>query len=195
MDFNAALDVVESVDEAVEVAAAEPPSADFPLAEYGRRFARLRALMEDSGLDALVLATESNVRWISGYDSMIWAAAASWLPGALVVTRDPAGALLVVSVFDAGAARGTAWTPVAPYDDAGELVGTVVDHVRRTAGPGARVGVETGLGSSIAMPFDLAHALVDGIGPAADAFPLLSAARMLKSSLGCIMKRPPTTAT
>src|SRR5580765_5958058 len=163
MDFNAALDVVESVDEAVEVAAAEPPSADFPLAEYNRRFARLRALMEDSGLDALVLATESNVRWISGYDSMIWAAAASWLPGALVVTRDPAQALLVVSAFDAGAAAGTAWTPIAPYDDARELVRTVVDHVHATVGRHPRVAVETGLGSTIAMPFELARALVVGL--------------------------------
>lgn len=181
MDFNAALDLVEGVDEAVEVAAAEPPSADFPLAEHGRRFARVRALMEEAGLDALVLATESNVRWVSGYNSMIWAAAASWLPGALVVTRDPAGALLVVSVFDAGAARGTAWTAVAAYDDPCELVGTVVEHVRRAAAPGARVGVETALGSSIAMPFGLARALVAALEPAADAFDLLSAVRMLKS--------------
>src|SRR6185312_15450401 len=50
-----------------------------------------------------------------------------------------------------------------------------------TAGRGARVGVETGLGSSIAMPFELARALVDALAPAGDAFPLLSAVRMVKS--------------
>src|SRR5262245_10878668 len=181
MDFNRALDTILGVNEPVEIAAGEPAYPDFPLVEHGLRFGRLRALMESDGLDALVLTTESNVRYVAGYNSMIWAAAASWLPGALVVPPDPGGALLVVSIFDAGAARGTAWTPVASYGEPHELVETIVEHVRRTAGAGARVGVETGLGSSIPMPFDLARELVSALAPAADAFPLLSTVRMLKS--------------
>src|SRR2546423_1762619 len=107
MDFNAALDSIAGVTDGVDIAAAEPAYADFPLAGLGLRYARVRALMESEGLDLLVLGSEESVRYVSGYDSMIWAAASRWLPGALVVPRDPAAARLVVSIFDAGAARGT----------------------------------------------------------------------------------------
>src|SRR5580765_5868801 len=121
MDVNAALDTVIGVTEGVEVAGDERPYGEFPLGEHGLRYARVLALMETEGLDVLVLTSEESIRYLSGYNSMIWAAAARWLPGALVVPRDPAGARLVVSIFDAGAARGTAWTSVEPYGNPREL--------------------------------------------------------------------------
>jgi hypothetical protein len=181
MDFNAALDTVQKITTGIEVAAQEPPYPDFPLAEHGLRYARIRALMEAEDLDVLVLASEESVRYVSGYDSFIWAAAARWLPGALVVPRDPAAARLVVSVFDAGAAAGTAWTPVDPYQDPRELPAKVLEHVRRATGEGAHIGLETAIGSSIAIPLELINQLVAGVGPPADASVVLSAARMIKS--------------
>jgi Xaa-Pro dipeptidase len=179
MDFNGALDTALAVTAGVEVAAAPPPYGDFPLDEYGLRYARIAALMEEEGLEVLVLASEESVRYVSGYDSFIWAAAARWLPGALVLPRDPAAARLVVSIFDAGAARGTAWVPVDPYTDAAELPAKVAGHVR--AAGGGRVGVETGPGSTLQMPHALAAKLTAALGPAADAFPILSTVRMVKS--------------
>src|SRR5438552_17909130 len=145
MDFDAALGLVLATPGPVAVAGAAPPYADFPLAEHGLRYARLTALMDAEGLDVLVLASEESIRYLSGYNSMIWAAAARWLPGALVVPRDQAAARLVVSIFDAGAASGSAWATVDPYDDARELPRKVVEHARRAGG---RVGVETAVGSS-----------------------------------------------
>jgi Xaa-Pro aminopeptidase len=179
MDFDAALDTLLSVTAPVDLRAGAPPSADFPLAEHGLRHARLAALMEAEELDALVLVSEESIRYLSGYNSMIWAAAARWLPGALVVTRDPAAIRLVVSIFDAGAARGTAWTEVDPYGDATELPAKVHEHLRRVAA--RRVGLETGVGSSLSLPYELLRQLVDGLDPAGDASRLLSAMRMVKS--------------
>ena len=121
MDFNAALDTVSAVVVGVDLVADDRPYADFSLDEHGLRYARVLALMEEEGLDVLVLTSEESIRYVSGYNSMIWAAAARWLPGALVVTSDPAAARLVVSAFDAGAAAGTAWTQVDPYADPAEL--------------------------------------------------------------------------
>jgi Xaa-Pro dipeptidase len=181
MDFNAALDTVVAVTAGIEVAGQEPPYADFPLGEHGLRYARVRSLMESEGLDVLVLTSEESIRYVSGYDSMIWAAAARWLPGALVVPADPAAAVLVVSVFDAGAAHGTAWTVVDPYDDARDLPQKVLEHVRRAAGGDARVGLETAVGSCMTMPYELIQELVAGAAPAGDAWRILSAVRMIKS--------------
>jgi Xaa-Pro aminopeptidase len=178
MDFNAALDTVLGVTAGIDLAADDPSYGDFPLAEHGLRYTRVRALMESEALDVLVLTSEESIRYLSGYNSMIWAAAARWLPAALVVPRDPAGARLVVSIFDAGCAGGTAWTAVDPYDDARELPGKVVGHA---LGAGRRVGLETAIGSSMTMPYELLEQLVAGLAPAGDAWGILSAVRMIKS--------------
>lgn len=181
MDFNEALDTIAEVTAGIEVAAEEPSSADFDLTEHGLRYARVRALMESAGLDVLVLTSEESIRYLSGYNSMIWAAAARWLPGALVVPRDPAAARLIVSVFDAGAARGTAWTTVDPYDDPRDLPTKAIEQVRSAAGADARVGLETAVGSSMTLPYELLQRLVAGAAPDGDAWWILSAVRMLKS--------------
>src|SRR4029077_10578463 len=133
------------------------------------------------GLDVLVLTSEESIRYLSGYNSMIWAAAARWLPGAFVVTRDPAAARLVVSAFDAGAAAGTAWAQVDPYRDPDELPGKLAGHVRSAAGADARIGLETAVGSSMTLPYDLLRRIVDALPPAGDAWRILSTVRMLKS--------------
>jgi Xaa-Pro aminopeptidase len=181
VDFNAALDTISAVTAGVDVGAEDRPYADFSLEEHGLRYARVLALTEAEGLDVLVLTSEESIRYVSGYNSMIWAAAARWLPGALVVTRDPAAARLVVSAFDAGAAGGTAWTTVDPYGDPTELPARLADHVRRAAGGNARVGLETAVGSSMTLPYELLRRLVDALPPAGDASRILSTVRMLKS--------------
>ena len=181
MDFNAALDTISAVTEGVDVGAAGRPYADFSTAEHGLRYARVLALMEEEGLDVLVLTSEESIRYLSGYNSMIWAAAARWLPGALVVPRDPGAARLVVSAFDAGAAAGTAWTAVDPYGDPHELPAMLAQHVRGAAGADARVGLETDVGSAMTMPYGLLRQIVDALPPAGDASRILSTVRMLKS--------------
>jgi Xaa-Pro aminopeptidase len=183
MDFNAALDAVESVTTGVHVADAEPPYADFPLAEFELRYARVVRLMELHGLDVLVLTSEESIRYLTGYVSFIWTGAGWWLPGALVVTHDPAAARLVVTNHDTGCTSGSAWAAIESYEAPTELPTKVVAQVREAAGGSARVALETGMGSANRTPLALAQQLLTELSPVADASEMLSVVRMLKSSL------------
>ena len=173
---------------------------DFPIAEYRQRYARLAALMDQQGFDALVLTQEEPVRYLSGYNSVIWAVG-RWLPTVLVAARDPRRAALIASSFDAGCAAGTSWMPtVDTYRDAGEIPAKVREHLSAAGASPGRVGYEFGPGSFMAVPQHLAAPITgwarhlphaaggSGDGPLPggqprDAGRLISALRMLKSPL------------
>jgi Xaa-Pro aminopeptidase len=180
VDLNTALDLIEDIDgSGFDLVGREAAYADFPLDEYRQRYARLAALMEHEGIDALLLTLEESVRWVSGYNSVIWVAQ-RWLPSVLVVPRDPAGAVLVNSAFDAGCAAGTAWVEVDGYLKLEELAGKVAE---RLASLGAQtVAIEREVGSLMALPWNVARDVAAAAGgDPSDASRLMSAARMLKS--------------
>jgi Xaa-Pro aminopeptidase len=113
MNFDHALDAIEGNDGAgLDLGEREPAWPDFPPAEYRQRYARLAALMDAEGLDALVLTQEEPVRYLSGYNSVIWAVG-RWLPTIFIAPRDPRLAVLIASAFDAGCAAGTSWAGTA----------------------------------------------------------------------------------
>jgi Xaa-Pro dipeptidase len=190
MNFDSALDIIGGLDgEGFALTGRAPAAPDFPLPEYQRRNQRLAALMEDSGFEALILTQEEAVRYLSGYNSVVWAVG-RWLPTVLVVTRDPGGAALFGSVFDSGCAVGTAWTQTVGYTDMESLPGLVAGHLARLGvAPGA-VGVEYGPGSIMNVPQFIAADLLrlsadpraEGGDPRPrDASPLIHALRMVKS--------------
>jgi Xaa-Pro aminopeptidase len=182
MDLNAALAVIANIEgTGVDLGERPPVWPDFPIAEYQQRYARLRALMDQQGFDALVLTQEEAVRYLSGYNSVIWAVG-RWLPTVLVATRDPRNAALIVSSFDAGCAAGTSWVgSVDTYGVAEEIPAKVREHLSAAGAARDRVGVESGPGSFMALPQHLTGAI---IGDAArDCGRVISALRMLKSPL------------
>jgi Xaa-Pro dipeptidase len=182
VNFDAALSLIDGLDgDGLDLGERAPTAPDFPLAEYRRRYQRLAALMDEAGLDALILTQEEAVRYLSGYNSVVWAVG-RWLPTVLVATRDPRQAVLFGSVFDAGCAAGTAWTQTVAYTEMTELPGLVGEHVRRLGvGPGG-VGVEYGPGSIMNVPQFIAQDLLRLAGdPPRDASPLVHALRMIKS--------------
>jgi Xaa-Pro dipeptidase len=185
MNFDAALAVVAGADrEAIDLGGRVPVSLDFPLEEYERRYAGLAALMDAHGFDALVFTQEEPVRYLTGYNSVVWAVG-RWLPSAFVATRNPAQSLLVGSVFDAGCATGTAWAPSISYQRAQDLPALVLEHLRCLGVSGDRFGLEMGAGSAMALPQELAAQLIAAAGPASprDASSLFHALRMRKSVL------------
>jgi Xaa-Pro aminopeptidase len=173
---------------------------DFPISEYRQRYARLGALMDQQGFEALVLTQEEPVRYLSGYNSVIWAVG-RWLPTVLVATRDPRRAALIASSFDAGCAEGTSWVgTVDTYSSAEEIPAKVSKHLSAAGAAPERVGYEFGPGSFMAVPQHLAGLLtswgahqlptIGGRGErpwpgrqTRDAGRLISALRMLKSPL------------
>ncbi|MGW2288802.1 M24 family metallopeptidase [Streptomyces phaeochromogenes] len=183
MDINAVLDRISEVSTGVELAGTAPPHLDFPLAEYALRYARVVALMDLAELDVLVLTSEQSTRYLSGYESFIWTGAGRWLPGSMVVTRDPAAARLVIADLDLGAAGGTSWAAAEPYATPQEFAPTIVDYVRKAVGPDARVGMELSPGSGTHAPIGAVQHLLNAFAPVHDAGALLSAVRMLKSPL------------
>ena len=201
MNIDAALATITGID-GTGVDLGERPAVwpDFPIGEYRRRYARLAALMEDQGFDALVLTQEEPVRYLSGYNSVIWAVG-RWLPTIFIAARDPRQAVLLCSSFDAGCAAGTSWAgTVDTYRQAAELPAKVAQHLAAIGAAAGRTGFEFGPGTFMALPQHLASVLLGGQagrqgGQAAggqggqaeqlprDAGLLISALRMLKSPL------------
>lgn len=74
MDFDSALELIAGIDgSGVDLGERSPVAPDFPIAEYRRRYARLVALMDEDGLEALVITQEEGIRYLSGYNSVVWA--------------------------------------------------------------------------------------------------------------------------
>ena len=66
--------------------------------------------MDASGFDALILTQEEAVRYLSGYNSVVWAVGPLAADGARRHPRPAPTPMLFGSVFDGGCAAGTAWT-------------------------------------------------------------------------------------
>ena len=86
MNFDEALAAIADVDgSGTSLGERAPVWPDFPIEEYRRRYARLSALMEAQDFDALVLTQEEAVRYLTGYNSVIWAVG-RWLPTIFIAT-------------------------------------------------------------------------------------------------------------
>ena len=109
MNFNTMLKSLRGVDGAgLQLAANTPPFAEFPLSEYASRYARAVRLMEEAGIDALLLTHELNVRYFSGYLTILWESRFRSLM--LLLPRDPAIApTLIFPGQETGNAQGTSW--------------------------------------------------------------------------------------
>jgi Xaa-Pro aminopeptidase len=183
VDFGAALDLIDGLDgEGFELGERIPAAPDFPMPEYRRRYQRLAALMDEHGFEALILTQEEAVRYLSGYNSVVWAVG-RWLPTVLVATRDPRDATLFGSEFDAGCAAGTAWTQTVGYTDMTSLPGLVARHLAGLGVAPRAVGVEYGPGSIMNVPQFIAAGLLPLASDPEprDASPLVHALRMVKS--------------
>lgn len=183
MNFESALDLIaQSTGKGLDLGEGEPSYPDFPLDEYRYRYSRLSVLMESEGLDALILTQEEPIRYLSGYNSVIWAVG-RWLPGAFLATRDPADAVLIPSAFDVGAAGGTSWVRNIDGNGSPEDVPVrLAHHLDRLGIDRSRVAVERATGSIMMLPFDAAQKVMNLVpADAADASALVSVLRMQKS--------------
>ena len=49
-----------------------PPPRGFPVSEFENRLARAQAMMAQAGLDALLLCSEPEVRYFTGFLTQFW---------------------------------------------------------------------------------------------------------------------------
>ena len=121
-------------------------------AEHAGRLARAQAAMGEAGLDALLLTTEADIRWATGFLTRFWESPTR--PWFLVVPARGASVAVIPSIgvplMEAAAVGEVrSWASPDPADDGVSLLaGALADLVP----PGGRIGVPSGGGTHLRMP-------------------------------------------
>lgn len=158
----------------------------FPEAEFAERWARLSDMMTEAGLDAVLVTSEANFRYFSGFASQTWVTPTR--PRYLVLPRDGEPIAVVPTSNLQGMQDGTpvrdlrSWQAPCPADDGISLVLSALrDCARRFGAIGAELGHESRLG----MPAGDLLRLIGELRPIElrDAMPLIARQRMVKSPL------------
>lgn len=155
----------------------------FDIAEFAARTAKAQVLMAENDLAAMLLSTEAEVRYYSGFHTPFWQSPAR--PWFLIV---PASGKPVAVIPAIGAAcMGITWvddirtwSAPRPEDDG---VSLLADTLNEVAGPKEKIGTLMGHETHIRMPaadFDRLRALV-GVERFTDATGIVRAQRMVKS--------------
>ncbi|MXQ09691.1 M24 family metallopeptidase [Alphaproteobacteria bacterium GH1-50] len=136
----------------------------FPAAEYRGRVARAQAQMSESGLDALLLTTEPDIRYFTGFLTRFWESPTR--PWFLVL---PAGGDPVAVIPGIGAAlMAETWisdirtwaSPDLSDDGVSLLAASLADMVSE----GGRIGVPFGPETHLRMPLDAWRVLAELLG-------------------------------
>lgn len=159
------------------------PERGFARAEFEHRLERAQAGMAADGLDALLLTTEPEVRWFTGFLTQFWQSPTR--PWFLVVPRDGMPIAVIPGIGEPLMARTwiediRTWESPRPEDEGVSLVAQALHDA--AAGSG-RVGVPMGPETTLRMPLD-DYARLGRSLPAADfvdASALLRDLRMRKS--------------
>ncbi|QFT93243.1 putative peptidase [Roseovarius sp. THAF9] len=123
----------------------------FERAEYETRTARAQVLMDRAGLGALLLTTEADVRYFTGFLTRFWESPSR--PWFVVVPREGPPKAVIPSIGAALMGRTwvediRTWSAPAPEDDGVSLLAATL---REVGGP---VGVPMGYETHLRMPLD-----------------------------------------
>jgi Xaa-Pro aminopeptidase len=160
------------------------PRRGFPVSEFEARTARAQALMARERLDALLLTTEPEVRYFTGFLTQFWQSPTRpWF----VVVPASGKPIAVVPAIGAGLMAATwlddvrSWPSPRPAD---EGVSLLADTLREAAGENARIGVPRGPETHLRMPLADYRRLLERLPGAStvDATDLIKALRMVKSA-------------
>ena len=140
----------------------EAPYLDFPLAEYERRLTAVRHLMEEDGLDVLVLTARENVEYLCGFTAVSWRSSdkSFWL----IVPREGPVRFLADPIH-VGNSENTCCADEVLYWGRGGV--TAVDRLAETLtewGGDGPVGLEIGVRARINMSVPDYHAVRELIG-------------------------------
>lgn len=162
---------------------ADAPARGFPEAEFAARTRRVQSMMAAADIAGLLLMTEAEVRYFSGFQTLFWQSPTR--PWFLFV---PATGKPVAVIPEIGAAlmRTTwlddirTWSAPHPKDDGVSLLVELLSPLARS---GARLGVLKGSETQLRMPLADYERLVAGLPglQVADATPLIRQMRMIKS--------------
>ena len=128
------------------------PPRGFAESEFATRVGRAQRLMADEGLDTLLLTTEADLRYFSGYLTRFWESPTR--PWFLIVPALGKPVAVIPSIGRALMASTwiddiRCWSAPDVTDDGVSLLG---DTLRELTGRGGRVGLPMGLESHLRMP-------------------------------------------
>ena len=156
-----------------------PPPRGFPTSEFEARLERAQRLMRAEGLGALLLTTEPEVRWFTGFLTQFWQSPTRpWFlvvpaKGKPIAVIPGIGAPLMATTWIEDIRT---WSAPDPEDDGVSLLARTLEEV------GGPVGIAMDLESHLRMPladFDRLR----GRFEFRNASPLLKSLRLIKSEL------------
>ena len=165
------------------------PDRGFPRTEYEQRATRAHGLMAALELDALLVCTEPEVRYLTGFHTPFWQSPTR--PWFAVLPADGTP-VAVIPEIGASAMAGTwlddvrTWPSPRPTDDGRSLlVETLREVSGRQPGSTGRIGLPMGPETHVRMPLADLDALRDRILPLdlVDATEVVRGLRMVKSDL------------
>lgn len=125
---------------------------EFPRAEYEGRWERGQRLLAESGLDALLVTSEQNYRYLSGHTTQFWVSKTRPL---FCILPRRGQSTLVLTTSQEGAARATSWVDdVRAYPGfVPELVDRLAETLRDVGLSRARIGAELGEEQRLGLPY------------------------------------------
>ena len=161
----------------------DAPPRGFPQAEFEARTARAQRLMAAREIDALLLTTEPELRYFSGFRSQFWESPTR--PWFLVVPHEGRPIAVIPEIGAAGMAATwvediRTWPAPQPEDDGVSLLAaTLAERAARFG----RIGVQLGHETHLRMPAADYARLVEGLGniEVADATGIVRLLRNVKS--------------
>ncbi len=159
------------------------PARGFTEAELAQRTHRAQTLMRDAGFDLLLLTTEPEVRYFSGFLTPFWQSPTR--PWFLLLPSSGKPVAVIPEIGGACMARTwlddiRTWPAPRPADDG---VGLLADAIRELAGNAASIGLPMGHESHLRMPVGDFQRLRESLPDVrvGDATPLVRRLRMVKS--------------
>ncbi|MEQ8586141.1 MAG: Xaa-Pro peptidase family protein [Thalassobaculaceae bacterium] len=130
----------------------QPPTRGFPPAEFEARLDRAQRLMAAQGLDALLLTTEPDIRWFTGFLTQFWLSPTR--PWFLVVPATGKPVAVIPSIGLDAMSRTwiddiRVWPSPRPADDGLSLL---TEALQDKAGAGGAIGLPTGPETHVRMP-------------------------------------------
>lgn len=157
------------------------PDRGFPDSEFAERTRRAQVMMAEHGIDVLLLCTEPEVRYFTGFHTPFWQS-----PTRPWFVAVPAAGKPVAIIPSIGVATMSntwlddvrSWSSPQPHDDG---VSLVIDAVRELGGASARVGVPMGPETHVRMPLRDVDRLRAELDDFVDATDIVVQLRMVKS--------------
>ncbi|MDQ2741748.1 MAG: Xaa-Pro peptidase family protein [Chloroflexota bacterium] len=184
-NFNEMMSITKKVDpRRTQVVSKQTKFAEFPVEEYRSRYAKAIALMEHEGLDALLVTQEENVRYFTGYLSILWCSL--FRPYVALLPRDPSvGPSLIVPAQETGNALHTSWVnDVHLYPDQENPVPHILAEIKKKGLETGMIGTELGFGMRLGMNVNQFEELRSSLasGRIVDGTPIIQGVRMIKSA-------------